>query len=158
MTAARTKQHEGKDTGIRKEKIRIVGSKAKKGKKILLKASMSIVTKASRLFYKAEPGTLSHDLPSSSYSRRQRYQVSELQLLSSPSVNKLTRTKQYYQDSEDVATHVFHVHIYTYWHVSRWPTRYMGKGRQEIICYRGTVGARLKYDGTKHAATGYRAQ
>ena len=112
MTAARTKQHEGKDTGIRKEKIRIVGSKAKKGKKILLKASMSIVTKASRLFYKAEPGTLSHDLPSSSYSRRQRYQVSELQLLSSPSVNKLTRTKQYYQDSEDVATHVFHVHIY----------------------------------------------
>ena len=35
--------------------------------------------KASRLCYKAEPGTLSHHLPSS-YSRRQRYQVSLLSL------------------------------------------------------------------------------
>ena len=51
-------------------------------KKIVLKAS--IATKLPASATKAEPGTLPHDLPYSSYSRRQRYQVSALLLLISP--------------------------------------------------------------------------
>ena len=53
--------------------------------------------KASRVCHKAEPVTLPPDLPSSSYSRRQRYQVSALPLSRPPSsVNKSTKTKQNY--------------------------------------------------------------
>ena len=74
MTAARTKgREEDKHTGIRKEKIRKVGSKAKKQEN---RAEGVHSHKYSRLYYKAGPGTLSHHLPYSSCSRRQRYQVS----------------------------------------------------------------------------------
>ena len=73
MTAARTKEHEEqKHTGIWKEKIRKVGSKEQKQEN-LTEGTHS--NKYSRLCYKAEPGTFSHYL-SSSWSRRQRYQVS----------------------------------------------------------------------------------
>ena len=51
-------------------------------------------SKAKKQENKAEPGTLPHDLPSSSYSRRQRYQVSVPPLSRPPSVNKSTKTKQ----------------------------------------------------------------
>ena len=69
---AQTKQHEKRHTGMRKGK-RKVGSKAKKQE---YRAQGVHSNKASRLSYKAKPETLSHYLPSSSYSRRQRYQVS----------------------------------------------------------------------------------
>ena len=104
MTAARTKEHEEqKHTGIWKEKIRKVGSKEQKQEN-LTEGTHS--NKYSRLCYKAEPGTLSHHLPYSSYSRRQRYQVSLLPLLSPPSTNKSTKTKQNCQDSGAAATQV----------------------------------------------------
>ena len=72
MTAARTKQYEEeKHAGIRTEKRRKEGSKAKKTINLTHGVDSN---KASRLCYKTEPGTLSHDLPSPSYSRQQRYQ------------------------------------------------------------------------------------
>ena len=92
MTAAQTKEYEEeKPTGIRKAKIRKVGSNEKKQEN-RTQGVHSI--KAFRLCYKAEPGTLSHYLPSSFCSRRQRYQVSLLPLSSPPSVNKSTKKKK----------------------------------------------------------------
>ena len=74
MNAAQTKEHkEDKHTRIRKEKMRKVGSKAQKKQENRTQGVRS--NKVSRLCYKAEPGTLSHYMPSSSCSRRQRYQV-----------------------------------------------------------------------------------
>ena len=60
--------------------------------------------RASHLCYKAEQGTLPPDLPSSSYSRRQRYQVSVLSLSPPPPLrqqinektNKTTRSRGLY--------------------------------------------------------------
>ena len=108
MTAAQTRQHdEEKHTGIRTDgenkKSRKQGTKKKQERRTPGVHS----NKASRLCYEAEPGTLSHCLPSSSCSRRQRYQVSLLPLSPPPpSVNKSTKTKQNYQDSRAVATRV----------------------------------------------------
>ena len=91
MTAARTKQYEEeKHTGIRTErnkKTRKQGRKRKRGRKTRNRIRGVDSNKASRLCYKPEPGTLSNGLPSSSYSRQQRYQVSVLPLSSPPSVN-----------------------------------------------------------------------
>ena len=82
MTAAQTKHHEEeKHTGIRKEKLKKVGRKAKKNEN---RTEGVHCNKASRLCYKVEPRTLSHYLPSSSCSRRQWYKV--LLLLYSPSI------------------------------------------------------------------------
>ena len=77
MTAAQPKEHEDKHTGIRNEKIRKVGSKAQKQENRTQGVHSS---KLSRLCYKAEPGTLSHFMPSSSCSRRQPHQASLLPL------------------------------------------------------------------------------
>ena len=64
-------------------------------------------SKSSRLCYKAETETLSHHLPSSSCSRRQRYQVSLLPLSSPPLPRTNQRkTKQNCLDSGAVATQV----------------------------------------------------
>ena len=55
MTAAQTKElEEDKHTGIRKEKIRSVGSKAQKQENRTQGAHSN---KATRLWYKAEPGS-----------------------------------------------------------------------------------------------------
>ena len=63
-TAAQTKEHEeDKHTGIRQDTILQVGSKVQKQKK---RTQGVYSNKSSRLCYKAEPGTLSHHLPSSS--------------------------------------------------------------------------------------------
>ena len=80
MTAARTKQHEEeKHTGIRTEK----NERRKQGKKLENRTQDRTqgidIKNPYRLCYKAEPETLPHYLPSS-YSRRQRYQVSVLPL------------------------------------------------------------------------------
>ena len=50
----------------------------KQGKKTRNRTQGVYSNKASRLCFKAEPGTLSHDLSSSSYSGQQRYQVSSV--------------------------------------------------------------------------------
>ena len=91
MTAGRTKQYEEEThTGIRTEKKK--GEAREKKQEIVLKAS--IITKFPVSCYKAEPGTLSHDLPFSSYSySQQRCQVSLLPLSSRPPVNKSTKTE-----------------------------------------------------------------
>ena len=67
MTAARTKQHQ-------KEKHIVTTRTEKNAKKKKQENRTQSVdsNKASRLCYKAEPGTLPHELPSSSYARRQR--------------------------------------------------------------------------------------
>ena len=73
MAAALTKQHEEeKHTGKRTEKK----NRRKQGKQARESYSRRRYSssKASRLCCKAQPGTLPHDLPSPSYSRRQRYQ------------------------------------------------------------------------------------
>ena len=62
-----------------KPKSRKQGAKARKSYSRRLHSN-----KSSRLCYKAETGTLPHHLPSSSCSRRQRYQVSLLPLSSPP--------------------------------------------------------------------------
>ena len=79
MTAARTKQHKEKPTGVRTEKKE--RRKQRKKQEILTQGVDS--NKASRLCHKAEPGTLPPDLPSC-YSRRQLYQVSVLPLSPPP--------------------------------------------------------------------------
>ena len=63
----------------RKTRSRKQGTKARKSYSRRLHSN-----KSSRLCYKAETGTLPHHLPSSSCSRRQRYQVSPLPLSSPP--------------------------------------------------------------------------
>ena len=73
MTAAQTKERERKHTGIRKEKIRKVESKAQKQEN---RTQGVHSNKASRLCCKVKPGISSHYLPSSSCSRWRRYQVS----------------------------------------------------------------------------------
>ena len=79
MTAARTKQHEeDKHTGIRTDEKKKRSKQGKKGRKIGTQGVDS--NKSFRLCCKAWPGTLRHDLLSSSYSRRHRYQVSVLPL------------------------------------------------------------------------------
>ena len=103
MTAARTKQHlDEKHTGIpaKYKKIR------KQGKERDNRTQGVNSIKASRLCYEAEPGTLSPALPSSSYSRRQRYQVPALPLSRPTSENKSTKTTQNFQDSGVTATQV----------------------------------------------------
>ena len=70
MAAAQTKEHEDdEDTGTRKEKMRKIGGKAQKQEN---RTQGVHSNKVSRLCYKAEPATLSHNLPSASCSRRQR--------------------------------------------------------------------------------------
>ena len=89
MAATQAKGHEEeKHTGMqekirkkRKTKTRKQGTKASKRENPT--QGVSIATNLPRLCYKAETGTLPHDL-SSPCSRRQRYQVSLLPL-SSPS-------------------------------------------------------------------------
>ena len=103
MTAARTKQHEEeKHTGIMTEKTkkrrkqdkkqenRTQAVDSNKASRLCYKADSN---KASRLCYKAEPGTLSPGLPSSSCSRRQRYQVS-LPLSVPPPLHEYISQKQ----------------------------------------------------------------
>ena len=97
--------HERRSTkhiGIRKKKRRKVGGTAQEQEN---RAQGVHSNKASRLCYKAEPGTLSYYL-SSSFSHRQWYQVSLLPLSRPPSVNKSTKTKQNCQDSGAAATQV----------------------------------------------------
>ena len=60
-------------TGIRKDKMRKVASKAQIRQENRTQGVRSNIV--SRLCYKAEPGTLSHYMPPSSCSRRQRYQI-----------------------------------------------------------------------------------
>ena len=73
MTAAQTKEHEAdKHIGIRKEKMIKVGNKAQKQEN---RTQGGHTKRVSRLCFKAEPGTLSHYMSSSSCSRRQWYQV-----------------------------------------------------------------------------------
>ena len=97
---------QGKKKKERKTKNK-EGSKAQKQarRKIVLKRLQS--NKSSLLCYKAETETLSHHLPSSSCSRRQRYQVSLLPLSSPPLPRTNQRkTKQNCLDSGAVATQV----------------------------------------------------
>ena len=78
-----------KHTGMKKKKRR------KKCKKKQENRTQGVDSnKAPRLCYKAETGILSHGL-STSYSRRQRYQlqVAVLPLSSPPSANESTKTK-----------------------------------------------------------------
>ena len=68
-----------KENKEKKKRKRKQGTKARKSYSRRLHSN-----KSSRLYYKAQTGTLSHHLPSSSCSRRQRYQVSLLPLSSLP--------------------------------------------------------------------------
>ena len=74
MTAVQTKEHaEDKPDGIRKEKVKKVGSQAQQNLENRAQGVRS--NNVSGLCCKAEPGTLSHNMPSFSCSYRQRYQV-----------------------------------------------------------------------------------
>ena len=65
MTAARTKQHEEKNTGVRAEKKEKIKKQDQKQENRTQGVDSN---KASCLCYKAEPGTMPPDLPTSSYS------------------------------------------------------------------------------------------
>ena len=82
-----TKKINTPDPGKKQEKKENENEKRKVGSKAQKQARKSYSrrlhsNKSSRLCYKAETGTLRHHLPSSSCSRRQRYQVSLLPLSS----------------------------------------------------------------------------
>ena len=92
ITAVRTKQYEVKHTRIRTEEKK--ERRRKQGTKTKNRTEGVGSNKSSRLCHRAEPGTLSHALPSSSYSSPQWYQVQQLPLSNPPSVNKTRKTKQ----------------------------------------------------------------
>ena len=86
VTAAPTKQHEEeKHVGIRAEKMKKI---RKRDKKQDGRTQGVDSIKVSRFCNNAKPGALPPDLPSSSYSRRQRHQVPGLPLSRFPSLNK----------------------------------------------------------------------
>ena len=112
MAAPQTKGHEeDKHNGMQEKNRKERKEKRKVGGKAQTQARKSYSRRlhsntSSRLRYKAETGTLPHHLPSYSCSRRQRYQVSQLPLLSHPPANKSTKTEHNCQDSGVVATQV----------------------------------------------------
>ena len=80
---------EGREKKYEKRKV---GSKAQKQARKSYSRRLHS-SKSSRLCYKAETGTLPHNLPSSSCSRRQRYQVSLLPLSSPPSGEQINENQ-----------------------------------------------------------------
>ena len=92
MDATQTKGHEDKRTGMHEKKSENYCKTKKEKLEARHKSTQAIKSyarrlhsnKSYRLCYKAETGTLSHLLLSSSYSRRQRYQGSLLPLSSPP--------------------------------------------------------------------------
>ena len=104
MTAALTKQHEQEKHTRYRDKDEKNKSRRKQREKQKNRTQGVDSNKACRLCYKAEPGTLPPDLPSSSNSRQQWYQVPVRPLSSPASVNKSTETKPNYQDSGVVST------------------------------------------------------
>ena len=96
----------------RKNEKRKVGSKAQKSKQENRTQGVKSYSrrlhsnKSSRLCYKAGTGTLPHHLPSSSRSRRQRYQVSLLPLSSPPPRTNQRKPNKNCPDSGAVATQV----------------------------------------------------
>ena len=88
MTAALTKQHEQEKHTRYRDKDEKNKSRRKQREKQKNRTQGVDSNKACRLCYKAEPGTLPPDLPSSSNSRQQWYQVPVRPLSSPASVNK----------------------------------------------------------------------